>query len=390
MKTTFLACAGAIAVAFSLAPPAQAAGSVQLYGTIDLGLTHFTGLAPSGGGSPGQTVSSTGISSGAQSASRIGVSGTESLGDGLLVLFRAESGFCAAGTNQSGAVATGFAGRSQASSSGWCSGDGFMGRQAYVGLAGSFGTLLAGRLMNLAYLNEKAADPFQAGMTGNYNNINTEASGAALETNQVLAYVSPDFHGFNTTLGYAFNVLPSGYIVPGTTQEQNAVKTWVAGVNYKSGRAFAAVDYQLLSDFDAQPGGSGLQTGSLNLYQISGGYDFGAVKLSALYGHMTMDYYSGNNTSYLLGATIPAGPGAVLASYDVSKYGLGDPAAPRARQYAVGYTYSLSKQTNLYASFAHISNDTGSTRAVGDATDGFTGVSGQGSNGMAIGIRHNF
>lgn len=387
MKTTVLACA--VAGAFCVAPLAQA-GSVQLYGTIDLGVTHFTGLAPSSGGSAGQTVSSTGISSGAQSASRIGVSGTENLGNGLLVLFRAETGFCAAGTNQAGAVATGFAGRSRTSSSGWCSGDGFMGRQAYVGLAGSFGTFLAGRLMNLAYLNEKAADPFQAGMTGNYNNINTEASGAALETDQVLAYVSPDFHGFNTTLGYAFNVLPSGYVVSGTTQAQNTTRTWVGGVNYKSGPAFAAVDFQLLQNFDSLPGGTALHTGALKLYQISGGYDFGAVKLSALYGHMTMDYYSGSNTSYLLGATIPVGPGAVLASYDVSKYGVGDPAAPRARQYAIGYTYSLSKQTNLYASYARISNDAGSTRAVGDATDGFTGVSGQSSTGLAIGIRHNF
>ena len=388
MKLRLLACA--ILGAFAAAPLAQA-GNVQLYGTIDLGVTHFTGLAPSGGGgAPGQTVSSTGLSSGVQSASRIGISGTEELGDGLLVLFRAETGFCAAGLSQTGASTVGFAGRGSASAADYCSGNGFMNRQAYVGLAGRWGTFLAGRLMNLAYLNEKAADPFAMGMAGNYNNINTELSGAALETDQVVAYVSPNFSGFSTTLGYAFNVLPDNSVVAGTGQQQNTTKTWVGGVNYSSGPAFAAVDYQLLQNFDAPPGGSGLRTGSLKMYQLSGGYDFGVLKLSALYGRTSMDYVSGDNTSYLLGATIPAGPGDVLASYDVSKFGMGDPAAPQARQYAIGYTYSMSKQTNLYASYARISNDTGSTRAVGDATDGFTGVSGQGSTGFAIGIRHSF
>ncbi len=388
MKLRLLACA--ILGAFAAAPLAQA-GNVQLYGTIDLGVTHFTGLAPSGGGgAPGQTVSSTGLSSGVQSASRIGISGTEELGDGLLVLFRAETGFCAAGLSQTGASTVGFAGRGSASAADYCSGNGFMNRQAYVGLAGRWGTFLAGRLMNLAYLNEKAADPFAMGMAGNYNNINTELSGAALETDQVVAYVSPTFSGFSTTLGYAFNVLPDNSVVAGTGQQQNTTKTWVGGVNYSSGPAFAAIDYQLLQNFDAPPGGSGLRTGSLKMYQLSGGYDFGVLKLSALYGRTSMDYVSGDNTSYLLGATIPAGPGDVLASYDVSKFGMGDPAAPQARQYAIGYTYSMSKQTNLYASYARISNDTGSTRAVGDATDGFTGVSGQGSTGFAIGIRHSF
>jgi predicted porin len=369
---------------------AAQADSVQLYGTIDLGVTHFTGLAPASGGASGQTVSQTGLSSGVQSASRIGIKGTENLGGGLYAIFRAETGFCAAGATQSGAVAPGFAGRASSGDSSYCSGSGFMGRQAYVGLTGSFGTFLAGRLMNLAYLNEKAVDPFAMGLTGNYNNVNTELSGEAIETSQTIAYVSPVLAGFSTTLGYAFNVLPNNYIVPATGQQQNAVKTYVAGVNYAHGPLFAAVDYQLLDDFLAPPGGNGMQTGALRMYQLSGGYNFGVVKLTALYGHTTFDFSSGNDTSYLLGATIPLGTGDLLASYDVSKFGVGNPAAPKAKQYAIGYTYPLSKQTNLYGSYARISNDVGADRAVGDATDGFAGVSGQSSTGLAIGIRHNF
>lgn len=382
--------AACIASIAAFGAPAAQASSVQLYGTIDLGVTHFTGLAPASGGAPGQTTSLTGLSSGVQSVSRIGIKGAEALGGGTYAIFRAETGFCAAGNPQSGAAAPGFAGRATAADSAYCSGSGFMGRQAYVGLTGSYGTFLAGRLLNLAYIDEKAVDPFGMGMTGNYNNINTELSGHAIATNQTLAYVSPNLAGFTTTLGYAFNVLPNNYIVPATGQQQNAVKTYVAGVRYVNGPLFAAVDYQQLDDFLAPPGGNGMQTGALKMYQLSGGYDFGVAKLTALYGHTRMDFFSGNDASYIVGATVPVGPGAILASYAVSKFGIGNPASPKAKQYAIGYTYSLSKRTNLYASYAHINNDVGATAAVGDATDGFTGVSGQSSTGIAIGMRHSF
>ncbi len=380
----------ALAVCAACTQAPAGAGEVQLYGTIDLGVTHFTGLAPSGAAAGNRaTVSSTGLSSGAQSASRIGLKGSESLGGGLVAIFGAETGLCAAGTNQSGAASAGFAGRGAAADSAYCSGSGFMGRQDYLGLAGSFGTFLAGRLMNLAYLNEKAADPFAMGMTGNYNNLNTELSGAALETSQVLAYVSPTYGGANVTLGYAFNVLPNNYIVASTGQQQNAVKTYVAGVNYRRGGLFAAIDYQQLSDFLAQTAG-GMQTGALKLYQVSGGYDFGFARVSALYGHTRFAFTSGADTSYLIGVSVPVGAGRVLASYDASKYGLGNPAAPMARQYALGYTYAMSKRTNLYVSYATLHNDPGASAAVGDATDGFAGVSGQSSSGFAIGMRHDF
>jgi predicted porin len=95
------------------------------------------------------------------------------------------------------------------------------------------------------------------------------------------------------------------------------------------------------------------------------------------------------------GLTVPVGPGAILASYDENKNSLAlngsaAPSGDTAKQYAIGYTYSLSKQTDLYASYAHISNGSGTDFAVGSSTDSFSGVAGQSSSGMAIGMRHMF
>ena len=117
MKKSLLALA--VFGAFSGAAFAQS--NVQLYGIIDLGVTHFTGLKPASGTG---TVSSTGLSSGAQSPSRIGVKGTEDLGGGLKVFFTAETGFCSAGTNSAALTTAG------ANPSNFCSGGGFMQRQA--------------------------------------------------------------------------------------------------------------------------------------------------------------------------------------------------------------------------------------------------------------------
>ncbi|MBU6511981.1 MAG: porin, partial [Betaproteobacteria bacterium] len=110
----------ALAVFGAFSGAALADGSnVQLYGLIDLGVTHFTG------GADGNV---TQLSSGVQSGSRIGVKGTEDLGGGLSTIFDVETGFCANGN-------TGAAG-SSAYCTGGPGGPGFMGRQAWVGLKG--------------------------------------------------------------------------------------------------------------------------------------------------------------------------------------------------------------------------------------------------------------
>ena len=143
-----------------------------------------------------------------------------------------------------------------------------------------------------------------------------------------------------------------------------------------------------------------INDGAYKVWQLFGSYDLSIVKLSAIYERGTADYFSGNDSSWLLGATVPVGPGAVMVSY--SQYGTSlapsgtSLSTSKAKQYAIGYSYNLSKRTMLYTSFAHMSNDsasgnrTGTALAVNDATNFSSGVTGQGSNGFAVGILHSF
>ncbi len=385
MKKSLLALA--VLGAFSGAAFAQS--SVQLYGIIDLGVTHFTGLAPAAGAPAGSTTSSTGLSSGVQSGSRIGVKGTEDLGGGLKAFFDAETGFCAAGTNQDIAGQT------------YCTGGGFMQRQAFVGLNGGFGTVTAGRQYTPAFNNEANMDPFGFGLTGDIANLSLVAQYSLYRANQAVAYVTPNLGGFTGTAAYSFAPGTASTIAGGNmastiapfSSNINVSRSYALNGQYGNGPITAGLNYGRVTNVYGVVGGP--NDGALKLWQAYGAYDFGVAKISGIYESATQDYFTGKNISWMLGATVPVGPGAILVSYEnakntlVANGGTGT-GAGTAKQYAIGYTYSLSKQTNLYTSYAHISNDLGTHFAVGSSTDSFAGVAGQGSSGFAFGIRHQF
>ncbi|OZB62556.1 MAG: hypothetical protein B7X31_08775 [Thiomonas sp. 13-66-29] len=393
MKKSLLALA--VFGAFSGAAFAQS--NVQLYGSIDMGVTHFTGIKPSGGG-PG-TVSSTALSSGVQS-DRIGVKGTEDLGGGLNFFFTAETGFCGSGLNQNGSTTQ------TAPNQTFCTGGGgFMQRQAFAGLAGSFGTVSFGRQYSLQFLNENNVDPFHTSLPGSTLDISLGnqfpllPKFALIRMNQSVVYSTPNLSGFTGSASYSFAPLAAGTVPTASGPGSNVTRSMGLNGQYANGPIMAGLNYTRMTDVFANPT-SLVNDGALKLWQVYGSYDFGVAKISGIYAKANADYSSGSNKYWLLGATIPVGPGAILASYSQNKSDVTTTANPlpagTAKEYSIGYLYSLSKQTSLYTSYAHISNEApsaslaGTAYTVGDGTDSFTGVNGQGSSGFALGIRHQF
>ncbi len=396
MKKKLLA--AAILGSFSVAAFAGGA-HVKLYGLIDLGVTHFTGLASGSSAAGSPTVSSTGLSSGAQSGSRIGIKGSEDLGGGMKVVFAAETGFCAAGLSQDQKAGVG-----GNPGGGYCSGGGFMQRQAFVGVRGHFGVLTAGRMYTPIFKNEAAMDPFGYGLTGDINNLSIvgkQSNGLLIRANQAINYTTPKLSGFTGTLNYSFAPLAEGTVPTASGKGSNVMRSWSAEAKYASGPVTVGGTYLELTNSMLGLAAGGVNSGSIKVWQAFGAYDFGVAKLRGLYEKASGDYAYGTTSGlagggqrfWMLGVTVPVGRGTIMASYDEAKIdpnGVFTEQVGTAKQYALGYTYALSRTTNLYASYGHVSNDAGTSFANQSNTDSFSGVDGQSSTGVAVGIRKLF
>jgi len=360
----------ALAVAGLVSAPAFAQSNVQIYGIVDYALSYQSSHTVKGVNSR-RALDSTGDWN--KNGSRIGFRGVEDLGNGLKAVFVLESGF------------EGDIGRSS-------QGGRLFGRQAYGGLAGAFGTVAYGRLETPQYGLLKNVDPFGAG---------TAANVAALyqidwRLDNTIAYISPDFQGFNVTAAYSFNALEQEFpkdqrpSLPGEVVGNN-IKVWAISPMYKNGPLMIGLNYHQIKSEAA-----GAE--KVKVWDIGGTYDFNFMKLALLYGQRKYDgtnWLADPETKYktwLVGATFPIGEaGKLMASYvhqKESESGL------KGNQWGIGYDHSLSKRTSLYTTFAKRGKDYGDLMAMQDTGISVAGTRSYYGGGyekqFQVGVNHKF
>jgi len=338
---------------------AHAQSSVTIYGTVDAGFVSERG---------GVNGNVNKLDSGIASASRIGFKGTEDLGSGLSALFLLESGFNVDNGKQD-------------------VDNTLFNRQAYVGLSSkTTGTLTLGRQYTPIYNTlSKVADPFAAGYAGSAKNLfpnNTRTSNTVL-------YTSPSYNGFDGDVAYTF----------GENAESNKIgRKFGASVGYANGPLNARVAYNNTSNDTAA-----IEQGSGRNWLAAANYDFAVAKAYVAYGvnkglnsavRNNSDRFaysttiasaapSTDSTTALIGATVPLGQGTMMASYiHVNDK---DVANADANQFAIGYSYALSKRTSTYASYAKISNKNNAGFTVGNNSN-----AGTGDKAFNVGVRHSF
>ncbi|RJF92402.1 porin [Noviherbaspirillum saxi] len=329
MKKSLLA----FAVLSTLTGVSAAQSAVTVYGLMDLGLVHESG-GPGG--------SALKMESGVTAGSRLGFKGNEDLGGGLSAHFQIESGIAAdvGGLNQGGLM---------------------YGRQAYVGLKGSFGTINLGRQYNPLTNILGTIDPFGEGHEGAATNI----VGYASRMNNTIYYTSPSFGGMTADVAYGLGETPGN---------SSANRQLGLALTYVGGPIYASVLHHRIND------ATGNNPNKITL--IGGTYNFGFAT-GALSYNVNKDNAGIDSNDTLVGVTIPFGASAVMASY--IRHNDKSPLNRDADQFAVGYTYNLSKRTMLYGSYGSINNKNGATFTVGNAIE-----AGTGDRGLAIGVAHRF
>jgi predicted porin len=373
--------------------------SVQLYGRANLGVDHYSADgARDQGATPGSQLNYEGRFRVFDNSSRVGLRGTEDLGNGLKAIFQIETG-----VNVDNGSNTGQGGQGNGSTGFWAS------RDSYVGLDSNFGRLTFGR-QSIYYSNGVNAQ-----FASNY--INTEVPWTdgrafgrvrvpASRQSNVVLYTTPTFSGLNASLYYSPNAQEAvqnnatadtdGYIWGATARGEWG--PFYAQFDYVSNQGNSSLTGGVRSDVSAYKlGGSwgympGARIGLIGTlaydnqalgltagdkvdqlsWTVNWEHTFGNVQVMAQYGQL-------NN---LKSCDSGAAPGNVACS-DSS-----------ARAYMLGLRYFLSKRTWVYASYNGTSNKSNQFADYTNAgyTSGGGGTLPYGADPQvwAAGILHNF
>jgi predicted porin len=323
--------------------PAQAdTSSVTLYGVVDMALeSASTGAAHVNR-----------LESGVIAGSRWGLRGTEDLGGGQRALYVLEAGF----NGDTGAAGQG--------------GLAF-GRQAFVGLAGPWGQLTAGRPYTT--LHTSLATYALTGLIWG-NAANYFRDGTVLRADNSLRYQSPQMGGFTVRGMYAF----------GEAAGSSEGKLYGASVDYASGPWAGGVSWlkrrTTLANTDRYA-------------VLGGGYDFGLARAALLVSTRSDDLPASTSKDgrfYEASVTVPvSAPGQVLLSYGA--YHGKARMRTDARALSVRYDHSLSKRTKLYAGVARIDNEAAAAFTINTASNAGPVVPAGGKpRSVVIGVSHSF
>jgi predicted porin len=379
MKKTLVALA--IAGAFSGAAFAQS--SVVMYGIADVNVQVTDPKA----GTSVNVPKTVGINSGGQSGSRFGVRGSEALGNGINAIFQLENGYN---------IDTGTLGQSDSKTNTYR----LFGRQAYVGLTGGFGGVVLGRLATFSSGTgsfDKFGSVADIGSTG-FGYAGTQSvmtSSNSLRADNAIGYVSPKFAG--VSFGYAHSTRVDGQEGTGVGSGNNHGD--IAYVDFATGPMAFVLTYDRLSFREGAA--AALDNHVQQNYQLGGKYDFGFLVLQAGFAYEKnlvsgfglaapvsnglLQSSGGNAKAGSIGVTFPFGANAIAANYQERRWDKKDVGATnlykdgKRRTFAVEYTYTFSKRTNLYAYYTDV-RDSGSAKTPNWG----------GAQQYAVGLRHQF
>lgn len=340
------------------------AQSVSLYGLVDVGVSSRSGHNGAVPPVDRKTEIGSGMGSG---GSRWGLKGAEQITPGLTAFFEIEWGF------------EGDTGDSTRTAS-----DGLMRtRHNHVGLTGSYGTVLAGRVDGGRATFSKIYDPFRGAGVGNFGGLASQLT----VVNNAMVYLSPEWRGLSVIGAYV--TAGVGDELPGNVGDTRIYVVWPT---YKIGNLQVSWDHEEV--WVAKSSYPRLKVNDLGLT-----YDFGVAKLFGQFDRTRASGGSFNGVlddqkAWMIGTTVPvSAQGVVKASYShVKRDNLVDFTCKKA---ALGYQHNLSKRTSLYADVAKISNSEGANCQLGlrnedGNLEGFASKPVYGTRGIDVGLSHSF
>lgn len=347
----------ALAVAGAFAAPAFAATSnVDISGEFHLSLDYLDNDTAAAGGN--WNVSS--------NASYLQFAGSEDLGGGMKAVWKLKQYFDVGGTGNADGS---FGGTANGLSSG----------PTYVGLSGGFGTVILGKDEAPLKIVSRKVDLFNNQIGDTRNLLTADGAASDIRPNNVVAYATPNFNGFNASVAYVTNLAAGA----ATDASDTAVS---ANAFYTNGGLLLGAGYQN-RDFGAA--GKPSET----IWRLAGGYSFGDFKVVGLYqdANDANGVANADRKVWSLGGAYKMGPMTLKAQYaqaDDKK----STSNTGADMWALGLDYAMSKRTTAYVAYATVDNDSGAKFTPfggGHADNAGTGNGGNPA-GVSLGLIHKF
>lgn len=337
----------AAAVAAAIIAPATAmASGPTLYGKLHMGLGYISNDAAVG------EYKSMNLAS---NSSRIGVKGSEDLGNGMKAGYLIEWG-------------VGMDGSADLTQ-----------RNRAVTLSGGFGTALLGRWDTPMKSLGRKVDLFGE-RYGDTRQLTR--SGALIDNrlNNVVAYVTPNMSGFNATLAYVLSVAS-------TTADDTDQDAFSANGIYKNGPILVGAGYTKVM--------ANAIVNDETDWRLAGSFKMGAMKAVAMY----TDVSDGNGTQgndyavWQIGGAFDFGSNTVKLQYAERDEGVSN-ADDGANVFAIGLEHKMSKRTMVYVDYGRLDNDKGSNigfmSKIGNGSGTPQGGAGTSPDGFGLGIIHKF
>jgi predicted porin len=329
----------ALAVAGVVAAPAAfaATSNVDIYGKLHVSVAFYDDQPAS---TEDMQISS--------NASRIGFKGSEDLGGGLKAIWQIESGLDI-----------------DEGSGSWAS------RNSFLGLSGNFGTALIGKHDTPLKLVGRAVDLFGDTIADSRNVL---GGGSDTRANNVVAYISPNFSGFQFAGAWTNDVTNSA-----TTGDVADRSAWNVNATYTNGPLFLGAAY---GDGDYHDANSLEEH-----WRLAGSYAFGDFKVVGQYDALDSET-SADYDAWMVGGQFTMGPMVFKANY---MEGETDGVNADKEQWTIGMDYNLSKRTSVYILYVDGQNITlGGGAGTSDRIAGAAATGDKDVSAIAMGLVHNF
>ena len=311
---------------------AMAQSSVTIFGIVDAAYTKGSGST-----SNKQQLTNSGYNS-----SRLGFRGVEDLGGGMKASFHIEGALANDNGNSSGLTFQ---------------------RRSTVSLEGGMGEIRLGRDYTPQFWNHTVYDAFGTNGVGSSRALNGYGGSTAVRSDNTIAYFTPSISGFKVQIQTYLGETASTAAKVGSG---NALRA-----TYDQGNLSVAAASSTTTT------GAGTEIKSTNM---GASYNLGFAKIMAL---STTDAATGQadakGTNF--GALVPMAGGTLRVAVSSSKK-----AAVETKQTAFGYVMPLSKRTDIYATYARVTNAGGASVALGGAVTAANGS----SNAYDLGVKHAF